>query len=142
MAARVTGSMLGSWPSSCAATISPIYHGENGVRTLKELARSYLTITKDLTRVMSRIKAVYRSWPFPVPGQPCIERAIVRNGRPRLRNVILSWYSEHTPDQFGFTGNPLGPGFTDEGVGLFLDGYYGPPPNLTWGQYLPFFKGK
>ena len=38
--------------------LSPIYHGENGVRTLKELARSYLTITKDLTRVMSRIKRV------------------------------------------------------------------------------------
>ena len=58
------------------------------------------------------------------------------------RNVILPWYSEDTPDQFGFTGNPLGPGFTDEGVGLFLDGYYGPPPNLIWGQLLPFFEGK
>ena len=31
--------------------LSPVYHGESGVRTLKELARSYLTITKDLTRV-------------------------------------------------------------------------------------------
>jgi cytochrome c peroxidase len=58
------------------------------------------------------------------------------------RNVILPWYSEDTPDQVGFTGNPLGPGFTDEGVGLFLDGYYGAPPNLTWGQHLPFFEGK
>jgi cytochrome c peroxidase len=58
------------------------------------------------------------------------------------RNVILPWYSEDTPDQFGFTGNPLGPGFTDEGVGLFLDGYYGAPPNLMWGQFLPFFEGK
>jgi cytochrome c peroxidase len=58
------------------------------------------------------------------------------------RNVILPWYSENTPDQWGFTGNPLGIGFTDEGVGLFLDGYYGAPPNLTWGQYLPFFEGK
>src|ERR1700752_2547249 len=48
--------------------LSPIYHGENGVRTLKELARSYLTITKDLTRVMSRIKAVYRSWAIPCAG--------------------------------------------------------------------------
>jgi len=27
-----------------------VYHGEHGVRTLKELGRSYLTITKDLTR--------------------------------------------------------------------------------------------
>jgi cytochrome c peroxidase len=58
------------------------------------------------------------------------------------RNVILPWYSENTPDQWGFTGNPLGIGFTDEGVGLFLDGYYGAPPNLTWGQHLPFFEGK
>lgn len=58
------------------------------------------------------------------------------------RNVILPWYSEDTPDQVGFTGNPLGPGFTDEGVGLFLDGYYGAPPNLSWGQFLPFFEGK
>jgi hypothetical protein len=48
--------------------LSPIYHGENGVRTLKELARSYLTITRDLTRVMSRIKAVYRSWAIPCAG--------------------------------------------------------------------------
>jgi transposase len=36
-----------------------VYHGENGLRTLKELARSYLTISKDLTRVMNRVKALY-----------------------------------------------------------------------------------
>ena len=53
--------------------LSPIYHGENGVRTLKELARSYLTITKDLTRVMSRIKALYRSWAIPCAG-PAVYR--------------------------------------------------------------------
>jgi len=48
--------------------LSPVYHGENGLRTLKELARSYLTISKDLTRVMSRIKALYRSWAIPCGG--------------------------------------------------------------------------
>jgi hypothetical protein len=42
--------------------LSPVYHGENGLRTLKEVARSYLVITKDRARVMSRIKALYRSW--------------------------------------------------------------------------------
>jgi hypothetical protein len=42
--------------------LNPVYHGEHGVRTLRELGRSYLTITQDLTRVMSRIKALYRSW--------------------------------------------------------------------------------
>ena len=33
--------------------LKPVYHGENGVRMLGELARSYLTIVKDLTRVIS-----------------------------------------------------------------------------------------
>src|SRR6201988_5269122 len=41
--------------------IKSVYHGEHGLRTMKELARSYLTITKDLTRVMNRLKALYRS---------------------------------------------------------------------------------
>ena len=58
------------------------------------------------------------------------------------KNVELPWYSEDTPDQWGFTGNPLGFGFTDEGMGLFLDGYYGAPPNLDWGILLPQFEGK
>jgi len=42
--------------------IEPVYHGETGVRMLRELARSYLTIVKDLSRVMNRLKALYRSW--------------------------------------------------------------------------------
>ena len=45
-----------------------VYHGENGIRTLKELSRCYLTISKDLTRVMNRIKALYRSWAIPCGG--------------------------------------------------------------------------
>jgi hypothetical protein len=48
--------------------IKPVYHGEHGLRTLKELARSYLTISKDLTRVMNRLKALYRSWGIPCAG--------------------------------------------------------------------------
>ena len=47
---------------------SSVYHGE-GVRALKELARSYLTISKDLARVMSRVKAIYRSWGIPCAGK-------------------------------------------------------------------------
>src|SRR5271167_2796225 len=39
-----------------------VYHGEHGLRTLKELGRSYLTLTQDVSRVMTRIKALYRSW--------------------------------------------------------------------------------
>ena len=41
--------------------VRSVYHGENGVRTLRELARSYLTISTDVIRVMTRVKAIYRS---------------------------------------------------------------------------------
>jgi transposase len=46
-----------------------VYHGENGLRSLKELAHAYLTISKDLTRVMNRVKAIYRAWGIPCAGQ-------------------------------------------------------------------------
>src|SRR5256884_6308842 len=36
---------------------------------LRELARSYLTIVKDLSRVMNRLKALYRSWAIPCAGR-------------------------------------------------------------------------
>jgi transposase len=48
--------------------LSPVYHGDPGIRTLKELARSYTAITRDLTWVMSRLKAIYRSWAIPCAG--------------------------------------------------------------------------
>jgi transposase len=46
-----------------------VYHGENGIRTLKELSRTYLTISKDLVRVMNRLKALYRGWGIPCAGK-------------------------------------------------------------------------
>src|SRR6202521_4686074 len=49
--------------------LRPVYHGEHGVRALKELARSYLTINRDLGRVMSRLKAIYRSGGIPCAGK-------------------------------------------------------------------------
>jgi transposase len=49
--------------------LRPVYHGEHGVRTLKELSRSYLTISGDLVRVMTRLKALYRSWAIPCVGK-------------------------------------------------------------------------
>jgi hypothetical protein len=36
---------------------------------LRELARSYLTVVKDLSLVMNRLKALYRSWPIPCAGR-------------------------------------------------------------------------
>ena len=52
-----------------ADLLRSVYHGENGLRTLKELARAYLTISKDLARVMNRVKAIYRSWGIPCAGK-------------------------------------------------------------------------
>lgn len=40
--------------------LKPVYHGETGTRALKELTRSYSAISKDLIRVMNRLKAIYR----------------------------------------------------------------------------------
>ena len=56
-------------------TLQTVYHGEHGTRALKELVRSYLTISKDTARVMTRVKALYRSWAIPCAGKqvyaPC-----------------------------------------------------------------------
>src|SRR5437870_8200632 len=54
--------------------VKPVYHEKHGTRALKELGRSYLTITKDGTRVMNRIKSVYRSWAIPCAGTSVYSR--------------------------------------------------------------------
>jgi transposase len=48
--------------------VRAVYHGEHGLRTLRELARSYQVVSKDLKRVMNRLKALYRSWGIPCSG--------------------------------------------------------------------------
>jgi transposase len=45
-----------------------VYHGENGLRALRELARSYEVVSKDTRRVMNRLKALYRGWGIPCRG--------------------------------------------------------------------------
>jgi transposase len=41
--------------------LKPVYHGEHGTRTLKELVRCYECVVKDLSRVQNRLKALYNS---------------------------------------------------------------------------------
>ena len=48
--------------------LRPVYHEEHGLRTVRELGRSYQTISQDLNRVMNRIKALYRGWSIPCAG--------------------------------------------------------------------------
>src|SRR5258708_29631620 len=93
--------------------LKPVYHGEQGLRTLKELARSYLTISKDVTRVMNRLKALYRSW-----GIACAGTQVYA---PRHRSEWLGGISEagvrrraehcyfgtlHKPEQVTDEANP------------------------------------
>jgi hypothetical protein len=70
--------------------VKSVYHGEQGLRMMKELARSYLTITKDLTRVMNRLKALYRSWGIPLPATRCTHHVTVQNGSPRSTKRAFS----------------------------------------------------
>jgi len=49
--------------------LSPVYHGENSTRTLHELGRSYMALTEDTTRIMSRLKALYRGQAIPCAGK-------------------------------------------------------------------------
>jgi len=68
--------------------LKPVYHGETGVRMLRELARSYLTVVKDLSRVMNRLKALYRSWAIPCTGRDVYytrHRSQWLEATPRLR---------------------------------------------------------
>jgi transposase len=66
--------------------LNPVYHGETGIRALQEVARSYLALTRDTTRVMNRLKALYRSWAIPCAGQ--------RVYAPRYRSEWLAKISE------------------------------------------------
>jgi len=48
--------------------LKPVYHGEHGTRTLKELVRCYECVVKDLARVQNRLKALYNSQAIPNRG--------------------------------------------------------------------------
>jgi len=45
--------------------LKPVYHGEHGTRTLKELVRGYECMVKDLSRVQNRLKALYNRQAIP-----------------------------------------------------------------------------
>jgi transposase len=57
-----------------AGLLSPVYHGETGTATVKQLGQSYATLTEDTTRVMSRLKALYRGQAIPSTGQKAYGR--------------------------------------------------------------------
>jgi transposase len=52
-----------------AGMLAPVYHGENSIQEVQHLARCYGMLTDDTTRVMSRLKAVFRSQAVPCTGK-------------------------------------------------------------------------
>lgn len=57
-------------------SLRAVYHGDNGVRTLKELVRNYDCLVSDTTRVMLRLKAIFRGRAI-----ECAGHDIYRNDR-------------------------------------------------------------
>jgi len=68
--------------------LRPVYHGEHGLRTLRELGRSYRTISQDLNRVMNRIKALYRGWSIPCAGTQVYAPRYREDGLQTLRRTL------------------------------------------------------
>jgi len=60
--------------------LRPVYHGEHGLRTLRELARSYQTVGKDLNRGMNPLLPV-RVASSRVVRDSCCWQAITRFDR-------------------------------------------------------------
>ena len=52
-----------------AGLLSPVYHGQNSTAAVKHLGRSYAALTEDTTRIMGRLKALYRSRAIACAGQ-------------------------------------------------------------------------
>lgn len=56
---RIDARQLARWLRS--GDLSPVYHGQDSTRVLKELVRGYENLVADSARTKNRLKAIYRS---------------------------------------------------------------------------------
>ena len=63
-----------------AGLLSRVYHGESHRLKLKELGRTYRAITDDTTRVMRRLKALYRTLASTPGARNCTPAAAASSG--------------------------------------------------------------
>jgi len=56
---RIDARQLARWLRS--GDLSPVYHGQDSTRVLKELVRGYENLVEDSSRTKNRLKAIYRS---------------------------------------------------------------------------------
>src|SRR5213594_2755252 len=71
-----------------AGLLAPVYHGEGSTRTLQELVRSYAALTEDTTRVMGRVKALYRSQAIACAGKKPYGRRHRREWLSKLNEAV------------------------------------------------------
>jgi len=64
---RIDARQLARWLR--LGELKAVYQGDRNVRKLRDLAHAYLATVSDSTRVMNRIKALYRSWSIPCGGR-------------------------------------------------------------------------
>ena len=89
---RIDAWQLARWLRS--GDLSPVYHGQNGTRYLKELVRGYEHVVDDNTRVKNRLKAIYRSRGVSAPGREAYEPAKKEDWIAKLDSVGLQSRAE------------------------------------------------
>lgn len=81
---KIDAQQLAQWLR--LGVLKPVYHSPTGLRSLRELVRSYLTLLSDSTRVMNRLKAIYRARAISAKG--------TRVYSPRFRQAWLEQWRE------------------------------------------------
>lgn len=81
-----------------------VYHGSSHRLTLKELARTYQTLVEDATRLMLRVKALFRARGIKTPGQQVYEPAhraewLARLAEPGARFRAATLFAQLEPVQ-------------------------------------------
>jgi len=67
-------------------SLKAVYHGASELTTLKELMRSYVNLVEDSTRVMLRIKALFRARAIKTPGTSVYRAAHRKEWLAKLEN--------------------------------------------------------
>jgi transposase len=80
-------------------SLRPVYHGDHGTRTLKELVHGYESLVRDRTRVKNRLKAIYRGRGISCEGEQVYhpqkrEQWLVQLREPGVRQRAVSLYQQ------------------------------------------------
>jgi transposase len=83
-----------------AGMLSGVYHDDTQTFTLKELGRTYRSVTDDTTRVMRRLKALYRSVAIDVSGKKLYTRRRREQWLDQLRQMGQRYRAQRMFEQF------------------------------------------